>query len=540
MVNSQKVTSLLLGSWCSLALVYCGKISLNAQKMDTASSKDNATHCGCQKGITEPESKCVPEARPHIRCATNTVQYNSSEAYVPMHCSAGHLSTFEKANKTDEQEVEICTRQASRLSKRVSLQPDCPYEQISICKAWKSTEIGYSIAELLENETLPQVLHVTHGHTGSSEQESLIEGDVVLSHCLIAREVVIAESRTGVHFTVPLKSHHKFFLVQDNVNTFADVWKVCSQFAHCSTATDLAKLPQLPRVVKVTSASKGKTPYESVEKGMLLLLQAVAERDGKIALVAKDLNGDERCLSEKCKGGFELRPRDTWLHIEEIVQHSPLPTKVFLANHQMIADSNTGDPALLDEHCTLQCQPFTLLHKTKQTYLVVSKHNKSIDSAFTSELVLEVPTTLNIRLKCIPLTDKKQEKSLLQVAKKVYEHIQLCPGQLVLDNSLAMTEAEHKLQELLYLTTFSQDTVEQIRLMAGGKPKVRLPASALPAARKKLKKKSQGFGLMEQDVEGTITQIKTDIRNLEAMLTECKDRLHRLEMNLQAGDANNS
>lgn len=508
--------------------------------MDTASSKDNATRCECQKAITEPESECVPEASPSIRHATNTVHYNSSDAYVPMQSSGGHLSAFGKANKTDDQEAEICGGQVSGPPTRVSLLQDNPYEQISICKAQKCPEIGYSIAELLENETMPQVLHVTQGHAGGSEQESLIEGDVVLSHCLIAREVVIAESKTGVQFTIPLKSHHKFFLVQENISTFADVWKMSSQFTHCNTATDLAKLPQLPRVVKATSASKGKTPYESVEKGMILILQAVAERDGKIALVAKDLNGDERCLREKCKGGFELRPRDTWLHIEEIVQHSSLPTKVFLANHQMIADFDTaGDPTLLKEHCTLQCQPFTLLRETKQTYLVMSKHNKSIDSAFTSELVLEVPTTVNIRVKCMPLTDEKQEKSLLQVAKKVYEHIQLCPGQLVLDNSLAMTEAEHRLQELLYLTTFSQDTVEQIRLMAGGKPKVRLSASALPAARKRLKKKSQDYGLMEQDVEGTLIQIKTDIRNLEAMLRECKDRLHRLEMNLQAGNTNN-
>lgn len=516
--------------------------------MDRASSKDNVTSCEYLKDITEPESECVPYVSPSIHHTTtlpaadskNEVEYDSTDAYVPMFTAAAYLNEYEMANNEDAQEAAICETQTSGHPLCVSSDRDRLYEQVTISKAEKCPEIDYSISELLESKTLPQVLQVTQGHTGGSKQESLNQGDVVLSYCLISREVVLAESTTGVRFTIPLNSHHKFFLVQDNINEFADIQKLSSQFARCNTVTELVKLAQLPRVVKATLSSKGKTPYESVEKGMVLLLKAVAKRDGRITLVTEDLNGDERCLREKCKGGFELRPRDTWLLIEEIVQHSSLPTKVFLANHQILADSDiVDDLTRLSEDSTLRCQPFTLLCTTKQTYLVMSKHNKSIDAAFDSELVLEVPTTLSIRMKCITLMEEKQEKSLLQLAKTVYERIQLCPGQLVLDNSLAMTDVEHKLQEVLYLTTCSHDTVEQIRLMAGGRPKVRLPALALPVAHK-VKKRSHAYGLNEEGVEGMIIQLKDDIQKLEELLRECKDRLQRLEMNLQARDNANS
>lgn len=501
--------------------------------MDTASSEDAITSCECQKDDTEPESERVPEASsPILDTATlaaseiqNTGQYDRLwGTYVPMYPAAriSMMNEFDMTRCTDETQ----TRQSPFLGQ----------EQTGISQAQIGSETGYTIAELLDYETLPQVLHVTQGHKGGSEQESLTEGDIVLSYCMIARDVVLAESKTGIRFTIPIKSQHKFFLVQDNIKSFADVQQLSLQFSHCSTVTDLAKLPQLPRVARTTSASKGLTPDASVEKGMILFLEAVAKREGRVTLVTRDLNGDERYLREKCKGEFQLRPRDTWLFIEEIVQHSSLPTKVFLANHQMLADSDTmGASTLLDEDCTLRCQPFTLLCATKQTYLAISKHNKSTDAPFNPELVLEVPTTLSIRVKCIPLAEEKQEKSLLHLAKTVYESIHLCPGQLVSESSLTMTEADHKLRELLYLTTFGHNTVEQIRLMVGGRPKVRLPI-AVPVTRKKAKHKlrSQDNALTEQDVKGTISKLKNDIRKLETLVGECKDRLHRLELKLQA------
>lgn len=508
--------------------------------MDRDSSEDNATRKQQQREMIDLESECVSFISPATHYTTadeiqEEVEIDSSSGYVPMYSAASYLNVFEIASDEDTQEADASEIQASGHPLCVPSDHDRSPEQVPITKDEKCPDIGYSIAELLGSTTLPQVLQVTHGHTGDSKQESLAEGDVVLSYCLISREVVLAESQTGVRFTIPLKSHHKFFLVQDNIHDFTDVQKSSLRFARCSTVMELAKLPQLPCAVRATSSSKGKTPHQSIEKGMVLLPQVVASRDGRITLVVKDLNGEERCLREKCKGGFELRPRDTWLLINEIVQHCSLPAKVFLANHQMLTNPDTlGDPGKFGEDCTLQCQPFTLLRKTKQTYLIMSKHNKSIDTVFNSELVLEVPTTISIRVKCIPLKEEKQQKSLLKLANAVYERIQECPGQLVLDNS-AMSDAEHKLQELLYLTTFSPNTVEQIREMAGGRPRAQLPASALPMAHK-VKNRSHAF---EEDIQDVIIQLKADIQRLEALLRDCKDKLQRLELNLHAdGNAN--
>lgn len=496
--------------------------------MDRASSKDKVTS-ERQRSIAEPETESVPFISPSIHHATadenaKGVEYDSADTYVPMFAAASYLNEFEMSSDEDAQEADIHRHHTSEYPLCVSS------DHVPISENKRCQETGYSIAELVENTALPQVLQVTQGHTGGSKQESLNEGDVVLSHCLISRKVVVAESKTGVKFTVPLKSHHKFFLVQANVNEFADMQKSSLQFTRCTTVAELLKLPQLPCVVRATSSSKSKKPYESVEKGTILLPQVVVRRDGRTTLVAKDLNGDEKCLKENCKGGFELRPKDTWLLIDEIVQHCPLPTKVFLANHQLLTDFDTvSEPTTDNQDCTQQCQPFTLLCETEHTYLIISKHNKPIDAAFNSELVLEVPTTLSIRMKCIPL-EEKQQKSLIQLSKTVYEHIQVCPGQLVLDNS-AMTDEEHKLQEVLYLATFSHNTVEQIRGMAGGRPKVRLPAS-LPVAR--MKKRSHTVDSNEQNIQGTIIQLKADIQRLEALLRECKSRLQGLEMNLHA------
>ena len=498
--------------------------------MDRASSKDKVTS-ERQKSIAEPETECVPFVSPSTHHATTAenvkkVEYDSADTYVPMFAAASYLNDFEMSSDEDAQEGDISGLHTSEHPLCVSS------GHITINKAERCQETGYSIAELIENTALPQVLQVTQGHTGGSKQESLNEGDIVLSHCLISRKVVVAESRTGVRFTIPLKSHHKFFLVQANVNELADVQKSSLQFTRCTTVTELLKLPELPCVVRATSSSKSKKSYESVEKGTILLPQVVVRRDGRKTLVAKDLNGAEKCLKENCKGGFELRPRDTWLLIDEIVKHCPLPTKVFLANHQLLTDSDTlGEPTTLNQDCTQQCQPFTLLCETEHTYLIISKHNKPIDAAFNSELVLEVPTTLSIRMKCIPLEEEKQQKSLIQLSKTVYERIQVCPGQLVLDNS-AMTDEEHKLQEVLYLATFSHNTVEQIRGMAGGRPKVRLPASWPVASM--MKKRSHTFDSNEENIQGTIIQLKADIQRLEALLRECKGRLEGLEMNLHA------
>ena len=516
--------------------------------MDRFDIEDAITSCERQKDITEPESERVPES---ISAIHHTATLATGEipnicdtwgGYVPMYSAAriSMLNIYDRPRTSGETQV-----RENQLGHSLwaSSSFDRLYDETGMDKTQIGSETGYTIAELLDYETLPQVLHITQGHKGGSEQESLTEGDIVSSYCLITRDVVLAESKAGIKFTIPIKSQHKFLLVPDNTRNFADVLRSSSQFSHCNTVADLAKLPQLPRVVRTKTASKGSTPDASVEKGMILLLQAVAAREGRVTLVARDLYGDERHLREKCKAEFDLRPRDTWLLIEEIVQHSSLPTKVFLVNHQMLADSDAvGASTLPDDDYTLRCQPLTLLCATKQTYLVVSKHNKSTEAPINSDLLLEVPTTLSIRVKCIPLVEEKQEKSLLQLAKTVHEHIQLSPGQLIMESSAIMAEEDHKLQELLYLTTYGHNTVEQIRLMVGGRPKVRLPLQdplAVPVMQRKVKHKitSQDNALTEQDVRDTIRQLKTDIRKLEALVGECKDKLHRLELSLQAGNA---
>lgn len=332
--------------------------------------------------------------------------------------------------------------------------------QLEDTQKYKSTSESYSLQDLGANVTLPQFLRVTKGYYSADEDESLSEGDLLVAYCTKRRDCVLAEDPSGTQFAIPLNSHLKFVLTPMHVTDISEIQDMPKTF--CPTIADLASLSHLPCVVKAVQGYTGETEYESVQKNTILFLEAKAERDGKVVLIAKDMNRKEYGLREDCCAGFSISISDTWLFLSEIVRNSTYPQRVFI-----VAEN-------------LPARPLTLLASEQRSYLVASSDISGLHD-YHSDFILEIPLHIDVEVECVAHSEKDNTDALKKAARAIYQRIKTRPGHLVSETPKSGNDTVF--QEELYSAISNLEDLQLIRSNAAPrnvKPKV-LPK---PAVRK--------------------------------------------------------
>ena len=297
-----------------------------------------------------------------------------------------------------------------------------------------------NLEDLLVSHTLPQFLRVTRGFYGGDDDESLSDGDMLVAYCVKSRESVLAENTNKTQFSIPLNSLLKFVVAPNGISDFNEMLKLSK--SQCATVADLAKLKILPTIVRTTKSHTGESPYESIEANTLLFLMAKAEKEGKVTLIAHDLNGKEYGLREDCAGGFSLEILDTWLFLEEILKQSKLPHNVFI-----IQDApQDGSPNVSDRKLSLTTWPLTLVKSEMKKYLIASSDING-EHAFHPEYIMEIPMDMDVEIECVAPERRDHQKALQQASQTVYQQIKMQPGHLIIGD---MNSADRELQEELY------------------------------------------------------------------------------------------
>lgn len=330
--------------------------------------------------------------------------------------------------------------------------------QLEVTQKYKSTSESYSLQDLGANITLPQFLRVTKGYYSADEDESLSEGDLLVAYCTKRRDCVLAEDPSGTQFAIPLNSNLKFVLSPMHVTDISEIQNMPKTF--CPTVADLAGLSHLPCVVKAVQGYTGETEYESVHKNTILFLEAKAERDGKVVLIAKDVNGKEYGLREDCCAGFSISISDTWLFLSEIVRNSTYPQRVFIVTENLPA------------------RPLTLLASEQRSYLVASSDISGLHD-YHSDFILEIPLHIDVEVECVAHSEKDNTDALKKAARAIYQRIKTRPGHLVSETPKSGNDTVF--QEELYSAISSLEDLQLIRSNAAPhnvKPKL-LPKPAI-------------------------------------------------------------
>lgn len=369
----------------------------------------------------------------------------------------------------EECEVQLKPKQGSgewdtrSIATTVSLSRDeSLLSQLEDSQKYKSISESCSLQNLGANITLPQFLRVTKGYYSPDEDESLSEGDLLVAYCTKKRDCVLAEDTSGTQFSIPLNSNLKFVLIPMHVTDISEVQNMPKAF--CPTVADLAALPHLPCVVKAVRSYSGETEYESVKENALLFLEAKAEKDKKVVLIATDLSGKEYGLREDCCAGFSLSVSDTWLFLSEIVKMSTYPQRVFVTTENLPA------------------RPLTLLASEEKKYLVASSDISGLHD-YHSDFILEIPLHIDVEVECVAHSEKDNTDALKKAARAIYQRINTCPGHLVSETPKSGSDTQF--QEELYCAISNLEDLKLIRSNAAPlhvKPRV-LPK---PAVRKNI------------------------------------------------------
>ena len=329
--------------------------------------------------------------------------------------------------------------------------------QLEDTQKYVSTSESYSLQDLGASITLPQFLRVTKGFYSANEDESLSDGDLLVAYCTKTRDSVLAEDPSGTQFAIPLNSNLKFVVAPMNVTEIGEL-----PTAFCPTVADLVRQPHLPCVVKVVQDYNGETEYESVQGNTILFLAAMAEKDGKVTLIAKDVNGKEYGLREDCCAGFSLNHSDTWLFLSEIINNSTYPQRVFIITENLPA------------------RPLTLLSSERTNYLVASS-DISGHHDYHSDFILEIPLHIDAEVECVAHNEKDNRDALKKAARAIYQRIKTQPGHLV--SETPKSDSDAKFQEELYGAI--SDLVDLQSMRSNAVPKdLRLQVAPRPAARK--------------------------------------------------------
>ena len=260
-------------------------------------------------------------------------------------------------------------------------------------------EQSYTLEEFVEMYQLPQLVAVTEGHYGTTEEFSMSEGMEILLFFKKKTQAVIATAQhTGETYHIPLNCSLQFSPYQRSSREHL------TKSYHYKTVNHLLRREEgLPKVVKVL---KGRKSAPAINANELIFPKGLSSKGTHLRCT--DIRKEEIRLKLTCDIGFSTNPSDTKMDLEDYVEHiNEFPSSVIVfcdrETRRSIFDIHTGMEMVLQECKMLySCICSTDVHGTMNYPL------------------MELLTALPIEIKAISSPTVGLEP-IYNTVKKVYE-----------------------------------------------------------------------------------------------------------------------
>lgn len=187
----------------------------------------------------------------------------------------------------------------------------------SLGLSWSDTE--FELSEFLDSFTLPQVVQVSEGVYGVSEESTLPAGQTLTLHVVKATKMYRGYTYEGEDVLLPLNCPQTVEVRPQNVSLLYDtVEELCTVF------------PRHVKYVRVTKDHVHPTrPERCLKAGQKLTLDYISKQNsGSQVLMCLDEGGCEVCLSMDVQGGFQPLMDSREYFLAELTKHFCLPIYV--------------------------------------------------------------------------------------------------------------------------------------------------------------------------------------------------------------------
>lgn len=206
-------------------------------------------------------------------------------------------------------------------------------------------ERSYTLEEFVEIYQLPQLVTVTEGHYGTTEEFSMSEGmEIVLFFKKKTQAVIATAQHTGETYHIPLNCSLQFSPYQRSSKEHL------TKTYHYKTINHLLRRQEgLPKVVKVL---KGRKSAPAINANELIFPKGLSSKGTH--LICTDIRKEEIRLKCTCDLGFSTNPSDTKMDLEDYVEHiNDFPSSVIVfcdrETRRSIFDIHTGMEMVLQE-----------------------------------------------------------------------------------------------------------------------------------------------------------------------------------------------
>ena len=261
---------------------------------------------------------------------------------------------------------------------------------------------SYKFEKFVSKFPLPQLVCVTEGHYGLTEDFSMSEGmEIILFFKKKTQAVIAVKECEADPYYIPLNCSLQFSPYQRN-NT-----EHLTKSYYYKTVEDLIQRSDgLPKVVKVLKSYKGSNYY--MVQGELIFPKRVSGQGRKRVL--EYMNGSKECMKAKlsCAAGFSTDPSDTKMYLIEYVEN----INEFLSSVVVFCDQERNEA-------------FSHIHTGTEFILQECKtlHSCICSTDVCGELgypLLEILTALPIEVKAIECS-RVSMGSIYNKVKNVYE-----------------------------------------------------------------------------------------------------------------------
>ena len=278
----------------------------------------------------------------------------------------------------------------------------------------------YTLAELSDQFTLPQMARVVEGYYGPTET-SRISNDTVLLLCFQnVTKVVTAIDKQKITYSVPRDSTLLYSPVDPSYGPQGHIYKGVGELYSCG---------ELPQVVRVDS--KTAQSMQLSDDGLLFPSRKERDTFGKSCLLCYDRKDRKLRLPPTQVGFFSTQPEDVKMYMSECLWYvKKLPIDVVLIDvNNSMPTGTTGSILTL----TAKCDEKSIVAKT------VSKTDG------IAAKMIEIPLDLPIKLQCLSINSHKDQREAIE-AKQNYEL-----SGTASHCTMATTETADELQSSLYM-----------------------------------------------------------------------------------------
>ena len=204
---------------------------------------------------------------------------------------------------------------------------------------------SYTLADFVETYQLPQLVTVTEGHYGTSDDFSMSEGmEIILFFKKKTQAVIATAQHTEETFYIPLNCLLQFSPYR------RDSREHLTKSYYYKTVNHLLNRKEgLPKVVRILKSHKT-TPVLNANE--LIFPKGLSSQGTH--LKCTDLKKEEIRLKLSCDIGFSTNPSDTKMHLADYIEHiNEFPSSVMVfcdyETKGSIFDIHTGMEMVLQE-----------------------------------------------------------------------------------------------------------------------------------------------------------------------------------------------